>query len=200
MRPDKPVRILVVMAHSLDIREAERNLHELRHEEWSDLTLAAVAIVGSLIATQAAPTLALPLFAGGVVVAILGGRAFFRRWDLCERLMLDPEAFQGIPEIHARVEDAASVESRAILARSARDLLAAPAPYRTIRIDAFAAELAKLADELDDRSLELDPLCAVRCKRLLTDTSESALLNPAVPADGLRIALKLIRAGFEPPT
>jgi hypothetical protein len=35
---------------------------------------------------------------------------------------------------------------------------------------------------------------------LLTDTSESALLNPTLPADGLRIALKLIRAGFEPPT
>jgi hypothetical protein len=185
------------MAYSVDIREAERDLHDLRVEEWSDLALACIAISLSLVATQAAPTLALPLFLGGVVVAILGGRAFFRRWDLCERLVLDPDAF-AIPEVHARAEAAASPANRALLARSARALLEVPPPCRSARAASVAAELAALADELDDEALRLDPLCAVRCKRLLTDAGESPLLNPALPADGLRIALKLIRAGFEP--
>jgi hypothetical protein len=184
------------MPAALDTREAKRQLHELRTEEWSDLALGGLAIVAALVATQAAPSLALPLFIGGVVVVIRAGRAFFRRWDLCERLLLDPDAYE-IPEINARAVHLARLESRAILARSIRSMLAAAPPYRRSRVELVADELAALAEELDDETLVLEPICAVRCQRLLTDGAESPLLNSLVPADGLRIAIKGIRAGFE---
>ena len=166
-------------------------------EEWGDLGLAAIAIVLSLVATQAAPALALPLFAGGFVAALLGCRAVFRRWDLFERLLLDPTAY-AIPEIRSRAEEKAGKARRAAFARSIRAMLDLAPPYRNARVELVAAELAGLADDLDDDTLRLDALCAVRCERLLRDGAESPLLNTAVPADGLRIAIVLIRAGFEP--
>jgi hypothetical protein len=184
------------MTKTLGTADARRELHDLRVTEWCDLGLAAVAIGLSLIATEVAPRLALPLFLGGVSVLALAGRAFFRRWDLCERLLLDPDAYV-IAEIHEQAEQVASLEHRAILARSIRAMLAAAAPYRRARVDLVSDQLAALADELEDETLRLDPLCAVRCRRLVTDAEQSPLLNSAVPGDGLRIAIRLIRSGFE---
>ena len=185
------------MATTLRADDARRELHELRLEEWSDLALGALAITAALVATHTAPTLALPLFIGGLVVALRGGRAFFRRWDLCQRLLLDPAAYE-IPEISAQAERAARLDNRAILARSIRSMLATAPPYRSSRVDLVADELAALAEQLDDETLVLAPICAVRCQRLLTDGTESPLLNSFMPADGLQIAIKRIRAGFEP--
>jgi hypothetical protein len=184
------------MAAALDIREAKRELHDLRVEEWSDLGLAAVAIVVSLVATEFAQTLTLPFFVGGLVVAIAGGRAFFRRWDLCQQLLLDPSAYE-ISEIHDQAEHLATVEERRRMARSIRSILADPGIYRASRVELVAQELTELADELEDELLVLEPICAVRCRRLLSAGVESPLLDPAVPADGLRIAIVQIRAGFE---
>lgn len=50
-------------------------MRELRHEEWEDLGLAALAVVFAVAATQVRPALALPLFLGGVALAALGLRA-----------------------------------------------------------------------------------------------------------------------------
>jgi hypothetical protein len=196
MRLGQCARTLVVMAQALDIRETEQKLHDLRVEEWSDLALGGLAMGLSLVASHAAPAFTLPLFFGGLVVTILAGRAFFRRWDLCDRLLLDPSAY-AIPEVQARAKETAGDESRAILARSIRSLLAQQPPYQPARVQLVEEELATLAEELGDGSLSLDPICAVRCKRLLGDAIASPLLNTDVPADGLRIAITSIRAGFE---
>jgi len=185
------------MATLLGTREARRELHELRVEEWGDLGLAAITIALSLVATQAAPKLALPLFIGGVFAMIIGCRALVRRWDLFDSLLLDSDNY-AIPEVRARAEETASPENRARLARSIRALLDAPARYRSARVALVADELDALADELDDAALRLDPLCAVRCRHLVTNAVESPLLSSAVPEDGLRIAITVIRSGFEP--
>jgi hypothetical protein len=37
----------------------------------------------------------------------------------------------------------------------------------------------------------------VRCRQLVNDVETSALLNPALPSDGLRVAIAQIRNGFE---
>jgi hypothetical protein len=57
-------------------------------------------------------------------------------------------------------------------------------------------ELATLADELEDETLELSAACAVACSRLLGEPTESPLLNPALPQDGLRSSVARIRSGF----
>jgi hypothetical protein len=56
--------------------------------------------------------------------------------------------------------------------------------------------LEELACELEDAGLELDPACALACRRLVTDPSVSPLLNPALP-DDLPSRIARIRAGFE---
>jgi hypothetical protein len=184
------------MSHALDIPKTERELHDLRVQEWSDMSLAALAIGLSLVATQVARQWALPFFFGGLVVAILGGRAFFRRCDLCERLAVEPAAYV-IPEVGARAAAVASPAGRAALAGAIKMMLAPDPPFRRARVQLVADELAGLAKELVDPQLILDPLCAVRCKRLVTDTVESPLLNSNIPADGLRVAIVVIRRGFE---
>ena len=61
------------------VDDAAAHLRELRNEEWAEFALAALALGLSLAATQVRPALALPLFLGGVVVGVLGTRAFWRR-------------------------------------------------------------------------------------------------------------------------
>jgi membrane protein implicated in regulation of membrane protease activity len=183
------------MANTLGTPNERQQLRELRVEEWSGLGLAALAIVASLAATQAAPGLALPLFLGGLAVLVLSGRAFVRRWDLSERLLLDPGAYE-IAEIGRRAEQLAGLEERRRLAGAIRSLLADPGGPRRPRVELVSRELAELADELEDENLALDPICAARCRWLLRDCG-SPLLEPAMPSDGLRIAIVRVRAGFE---
>jgi hypothetical protein len=193
------VSILGVMAHAFGSEDARRELHELRVDEWTDFLLAGAALGLSLGATQVAPAFALPFFFGGVVVLGLAVRAVYRRWDLCERLLLDPGAYD-IAEVHDRAEGLASLAQRRRLAFTIRALVAEHGTYRSARVQPIASELAELADELSDESLVLEPICAVRCRRLVTEPTESPLLNPELPADSLRIAVARIRAGFEPRT
>jgi hypothetical protein len=183
------------MAAELRIRRVRQELHELHVEEWSDLGLAALAIALSLVASALAHPLAVPLFVGGAVVGVLGMRASMRRWDLCDRLMLDPAAYE-ISEVKHRAEQLARPAHREALARAARALLASRVPSTARRVAPVADELKALADELEDGTLALAPESAVRCQQLLVDTATSPLLNPALPADGVRIALLHIRAGF----
>jgi hypothetical protein len=43
--------------------------------------------------TWVAPALAVPLLLGGMAVLGLAVRSVYRRWDLGERLLLDPDAY-----------------------------------------------------------------------------------------------------------
>lgn len=190
------MRMLRVMAHALRSEDARWELHKLRVEELSDFLLAGVAMALSLAATRWAPAFAMPLFLGGVVVLVLAVRAVFRRWELSERLLLDPDAYE-IDEIRARAEQFASLQERRRLAWSIRALVAEPGPYRGPTVQLVADQLAQLANELDDEELTLDPISAVRCRQLINDVETSALLNPALPSDGLRVAIARIRNGFE---
>jgi hypothetical protein len=185
------------MSEMLGIDGSRRELHELRVAEWADFGLAGVAMALSIAATEVAPAFSLPFFLGGVAVLVMAVRTVYRRWDLCESLLLDPDAYD-IAEIQARAEQLASLAERRRLAHSIRALLSNPVPARRKSVELVAAELSELAVELDDEELVLEPICAVRCRRLLTDGAVSALLNPALPADGLRIAVARIRAGFQP--
>jgi hypothetical protein len=177
--------------------DAARRLRELKHEEWSDLVLAALALGLALGATAVHPPLAVPLFIGALAVGSLSLRAFFRRWELFDRILLDPDA-HCIPEIHRRAEVAASMKSRQELARSLRRKLT-PVPGYPIRarVVEVSDDLVELAGELDDKRLALDPLCAIRCVQLVTDTVESPLLNELLPPEDLRARINQIRAGFE---
>ena len=181
------------------VKDAEHRLRELRQDEWTDLGLAALAMGLALVASFLHPALALPLFIGALASSALAGRAFFRRSELFDRLLLDRDAY-AIPEIRRRAQELASMESRRALAQAVRTRLtpAPPGCSTPPRVSAVAAELESLAGELDDETLSLDPDCAVRCHQLLNNYGDSPLLNHLLSEQDLEIWIRRIRCGFDP--
>jgi hypothetical protein len=174
------------------VEEGAAKLRALRHEEWEDLGLGAVAVALAIAATQVWPELAVPLFVGGVVVGVKGVRAGWRRWDLVDRLADYVDAYV-IPEVLAYASQHASMERRRTFAGFVRSRLLAGDP----RLAAVAGDLEALAIDLDDDSLALDPVAAVATMRLLSEP-ESPLLDRAAPTDELRSRVLQIRSGFKP--
>src|SRR5262245_28982618 len=78
----------------------EAQLGDLRQDEVQDTALGGVALAASLVSTAVYPSLALPLFVGGLALGVLGVRASWRHWDLLDRLADDRDAYT-IPEVHA---------------------------------------------------------------------------------------------------
>jgi hypothetical protein len=178
------------------IDEASSRLRELRQEEFEDLGLASLSIALALAATQVRPVLAMPFFLGGVVVAVLGMRALWRRWDLVDQLAGERDAYV-IPEVLAHAAREATVDRRHAHASRIRQEVQQTGLAYGNRVMLAAEELEALACELEDDELALDPACAVACMRLLSDLSASPLLNPALPPEELRSRIRQIRSGFE---
>jgi hypothetical protein len=174
------------------VDEGAARLRALRHEEWEDLGLGAVAVALAVAATQVWPQFAVPLFVGGIFVGVKGVRAAWRRWDLVDRLAGHIDAYV-IPEVLTYASRHASMERRRTYAGYLRSRLLTSDE----RIAAVARDLEALASELEDDSLALDPVAAVACMRLLSET-ESPLMDRAAPAEELRSRVLQIRSGFKP--
>jgi hypothetical protein len=177
------------------VEEAAIRLRELRHEEWEDLSLAALALGLAPVAAEARPAFALPLFVGGLVVGALGVRATWRRWDLVDRLAGERDAYV-ISDVLAYAARESTMEHRRTFAALIRSTVTQPGLAVEAQLDAVAQELEALASELEDEELALDPACAVACRRLLSDLVESPLLNPVLPPEDLRSRVLQIRLGF----
>jgi hypothetical protein len=182
--------------HARSVEELEGRLVGMRQDERQELALSGVALGASLAATVLYPPLALPLFVGGVVVGVLGIRALWRRWDLVDRLADDRDAYV-LADVLAYAARDATTERRHSSAELIRSWLRTEHGCDA-RIAAAAVELAALADDLDDRALELDPACAVACRRLLRDYDVSPLFSSALPPEDVQASIARIRAGFTP--
>jgi hypothetical protein len=179
------------------VDDAAQRLRTLRQEECGDLGLAALALALAVAVTQVHPQLALPLFLGGLGVGALGLRAVVLRWDLLERLAGEQDALV-IPEVLAYASREATIDRRRTFAAMLRRDLREPGRAGDARLVAVADELEALASELEDDGLDLDPVAAVACVRLLSDIPHSPLLNPAAPVAELRSRIFQIRSGFGP--
>jgi hypothetical protein len=184
--------------YARQVDEQSTELHELKHDE---LELAGLTVLcfGFALAAHGRPTIALPLLIAGMAGAALAVRAFWRRWDLVDRLLLDRDAY-AIAEVRSRAEQAALLENRRSLASSIRWRLEHASAFtepdgRLLRVAPF---LAELADELDDEMLDLDPLRAVECDRLLADGLASPLVDATASVDDVFAWVRRIRAGFAP--
>lgn len=182
--------------YAWEVDRATIELHGLRQEEWVNAALAALAFGLALGASELAPGVALPLLVGGLTATFLAVRAFWRRWDLLDRLALDRDAYR-IPEVRLRADRSATMENRHVLAGSIRRLLEPPGYPRAARVRANAEGLEALARELEDPTLSLEPACAVACTQLLIEATVSPLFNEALPADDAGARVRQIRAGFE---
>jgi hypothetical protein len=177
--------------YARSVEEGAAKLRALRHEEWEDLGLGAVAVALAVAATQVWPELAVPLFIAGVAVGVKGVRAAWRRWDLVDRLAGYVDAYV-IPEVLAYASRHASLERRRTFASYIRSRLLTSDE----RIAAVARDLDALATELEDDTLALDPAAAIACMRLLSEP-ESPLLDRGAQADELRSRVLQIRSGFK---
>jgi hypothetical protein len=169
--------------HARAVDDAADELRKLRATEREDLGLALVVLAASLVATDAAPSLALPFFLGAVGVAVLGLRAAIRRFDLVQQLWGDRDAY-AIHEVRERAEREATMARRRSSAARIRAVVE------------VEADLKALVAELEDSRLALDPAAAVLCAQLQTDAVESPLLCPEKPVDELRARVRRARAGF----
>ena len=177
------------------VDDAGERLRILRREECGDFALAAFALAAAVALTQVRQELAMPLFLGGLGVAVLGVRAALLRWELVDRLAGDRDAYV-IPEVLAYASREGTMERRLTFAAMVRRELPRPGHVADARLAVVAAELEALVRELEDDALALDPVAAVACFRLLSDVSQSPLLNSPGPPEELRSRICQIRAGF----
>jgi hypothetical protein len=177
------------------IEDAREQLRRLQCEQWGDLGLGLAALTVAVGATQFHRALAVPLLLGGLVVGARGMRAVWRRWDLVDRLVGDPDAYV-IAEVSAYAARQATMARRHSFAAAIRGTIRDSAP--SDRISAAAGELEALARELDDEDLALEPPLAVACMRLVEDPVESSLLGPGHASEELPSRIYRIRAGFSP--
>jgi hypothetical protein len=176
------------------VEDADRRLHELLREQWEDGAVAVGAFALAIAASAMRPSFALPLLIGGAFVAGRAVLAGSRRSDLLDRLLVEQDAYT-IPEVRARAERDAGMRNRRWLSRCIRSRLELA---ENTRVAANADQLALLADELVDTTLDLDPARAVACSRLLLDPVTSPLINADLPAEDVRSRLVQIRSGFHP--
>jgi hypothetical protein len=174
------------------VDESASRLRELRQQEWSGLGVGALALALSLVATSLLPRLAVPLFIGGIAVGALGVRAVWYRWVIVENLVGERDAYV-ISEIRERAVHETTMRRRRVLAAGIRSWLREPV---SDNVRGAATELEALAAELEDDQLTLEPGCAVACRRLVTDSERSPLLNPAFAPEDLRSGIRRIRSGF----
>ena len=172
------------------VDDAATRLRRLRMEQWEDFGLGAASFGIALAATQIQQALALPFFLAALFVTVQGIRAATRHFELLEELVGERDAYL-IPEVRERALREATLERRLTLASYLRTWLP---PDEALR--PATDELAALLAELENKELDLDPACAVACKRLLSQRSSSALLDPALPWEDVRSRVRQIRAGF----
>lgn len=175
------------------VDDAGTRLRELGHRGWESIGLGVVALALALGATRVWPTLAVPLFVGGLAVLAAGVRTIWRHWDLLDYLTGERDAYV-IPEVLAHARRETTMARRRCFAADIRDVLADRTAGRTPGPD-VAEELAALAAELDDPALALEPACGVACMRLLSDPS-SPLYDPDAFDSEVRGRVVRIRAGF----
>ena len=181
------------------IDEAEARLLELHHEERYRLGLSAVALAASLAMTAIYVPVVLPLFVGGLAVGVLGMRTFWQRWDIVDRLADERDAYV-IPEVLSYAARDTRMERRSTSAALIRSWLCTAALAGSSPVLAKAEEFEALACELEDRDLELDPACAVACRRFLTDGTVSPLFDDAARREDIESWIVRIRDGFRPRT
>jgi hypothetical protein len=184
--------------YARQVEEQSSELHELKRDEL-ELVGLTVLCFGVALAAHGRPAIALPLLVAGLGGAALAVRAFWRRWDLVDRLLLERECYE-IAEVRARAEHLALLDNRQSLACSIRWRLEHASAFaepdgRLLRV---APDLEALAEELTDETLDFDPLRAVECERLLTDGITSPLVDPTASVDELYAWICRIRAGLKP--
>jgi hypothetical protein len=184
----------------MSAREVERlgrQLRTLQEQAIGRLALAALAFGGALTATQLRRDLAIPLFLGGLVLAMLGCRDFVRRECMLEEAAPDRDAF-ALPPVRRHAARLATMERRRDDAASIRRLLRNPELPLADRIEPNRQDFERLAEELERDDLSFDPACAVLLDHLLLRPDVSPLFAAGRGPVDVHSSLVQIEAGLRP--
>ena len=179
--------------YARSVEEAAGRLRELRRDEWQQFAVAGLALALALTATQARPSLVMPLFIGGLVEEARGIRTLWLRWELVDRLAGDRDAY-AIEDVRDYAARETTMSRRRSFANVIRCRRAEPV---AARLRPVTDDLDALVRELEDDGLSLDPVAAIACARLTSDVETSPLLNPGLPSEDLLARVRQIRSGFE---
>src|SRR5262249_48868754 len=147
--------------------------------------LACVVAAAALGAIWVSHRLAIVLTVAAATEAAVATSVSWSRRGQITRLALDQAAY-ALPEV-ARYGRHCSGQRQQLAAWLAEIVTDARLPgnfYLSDRVAHFARDLERLAKELAT-SAAIDPVSAVACQRLLTNTVESPLYNPRLPPDEL---------------
>jgi hypothetical protein len=180
-----------VNAREVELTSARLDDLGRRVREKGALGFGALGI--ALAASWLAPSVAVPLLVGGLVLVTMALADTVRRADVIASLAADPDA-QSIPAVRRRAALLARPAARKELAATIRLSLEAPSPSPAV---AFCRpELEELAAKLDAPDWEPDPPTAAGCRALLVDGFESPLTNPLVEPALTRSRLRRLLTGF----
>ena len=187
----------------MNAREVEASANDLARRGQRIRESLAFALVCVVVAVGTSPfVLGLTAaFAAGAVTGVLV--ATFTTLALQDRiaqLALDPLAHE-LPEVSRYANRLVTQFERERLAQWIADMVgeASQIPdswFLSGRVIRYADQLAVLGQELADPITQIRPASAVALHLLLTQTVDSPLYNPAVPADQLPAIIANIRLGI----
>jgi len=162
------------------VEEAAITLRDLRRAEWEDLALGLVALGSAIAATTILPSLAIPLFLGGVAIGARGLRALWLRWDLVERLAGERDAYV-ISEVRDRALRETTMGRRRAFAAVIRTCLCDP---ENARLRFLEAELEDLAAEFGvsrERVRQIEVRAFEKVQRAVKSRIAAMETRPAAP-------------------
>lgn len=186
-----------------EIRAAAGEVEALRKLAFAQRALGAAAALAAGVASAVDARLALALWAGAGVEALLAVATAGQRRLLVASLALEPEAY-AIGEVYRYGRKLTGAATRRTFARSIAEMLRAAGAegagvYLSDRVIAQAPALTGLGRALVQPGSRVEPTAMAALEQLLTDGRLSPLLNPALAPDELDAALRRIHRGIHPP-
>jgi hypothetical protein len=184
-------------------RAVDEAAAKLRDRRRRALEAAALGAGSGLVAGGAldgSPRLTVALLAGAGFEVLVLVWAMVSRRCLIATLAVEPDAY-SIPEVEAYGQGLTKLRQRRILAEGIRsmvkDAFRPGSLYLGDRVARYARDLEAVARDLLSPAVRVHPVSIARCRRLLTEGSESPLYNPNVPEEELDGILRRIRAGMQ---
>jgi len=186
-----------VIARALD--EATETIRHKRRRALESIMLAAGCAILAWQALESA-ALAFALAVGAGFELLVTAWALLSRRELIARLALEPDAY-AIPEVEAYGAHLTRPRYRRLLAQGIRKMireaLRPDSLYLGDRVLHHARDLEAIARDLVLPNVRVHPVSVARCRRLLTEASESPLYNPKLPEEDIPQTVRRIRAGFQ---
>lgn len=189
------------------LEEVERKLGAFRSQTRDFLIAFGLAAVGTVVAVEAEPRLAVVLAAAALATLVLAGRSIWRRRELVVMLMPRRDAYE-IETVRSEATRFATAARRQRLGAWLRQIIAVAdgeqrPPSQNVRVINARVEprrerMLRIAEALEDNARQVHPASVALLHQMLTRPGVSPLYNPGLDEDLLDLGLHRVEAGIEP--